>query len=93
MSSNIFESILLVTDSLAGLSFAKLFDQALSLSGNPEGDGNRVNSLKDFLVNVHVVVREKGCFSRAELENQNSEGPKIGADVVTAVGNDLKRKG
>ena len=91
MSSDIFESIFLVTDSLARIPLAKLFDQTFSLARNSEGEGNRVNSLQNLLVDVHVVFGVERSFAAKQLENENTEAPQIGRDVVAAVRDDLKR--
>ena len=91
MSSDIFETVFLVTDSLAWISLAKLFDQTFSLSRNSEWDWDRVNSLQNLLVNIHVVFGKEGRFTAKQLENENAEAPQIGGNVVAAVCDDLKK--
>ena len=91
MSFDIFKSVFLVADSLARISFAKLLDQTFGLSRNSEGEGNRVNSLQNELVNVHVVFGVERSFAAKQLENENAKAPQIGRDVVAAVRDDLER--
>ena len=90
MSSDIFESIFLVSNSLARVSFAQLLDQTFSLSRNPERERDRVDSLQNLLVDVHVVFRVERSFAAKKLENENAEAPQIGGNVVATVGDDLK---
>ena len=92
MSSDIFESVFLVSDSLARVSFTKLFDQTFGLSRNSERERNRVNSLQNLLVNVHVVFGVERSFAAEQLVNENAEAPQVGGDVVAAVGDDLERR-
>ena len=90
MSSNIFETIFLVADSLAWILLAKLLDETFGLSRNSEGDRDGVDSLQNLLVDIHVVFGVKGSFAAEKLENEDAEAPQIGGYVVALVRDDLK---